>query len=273
MIMKKELILLSATTLLLASCGTYAGSGAYAGASLGSILGSAIGGISGGPRGSDVGTLIGMASGAIVGGSIGAEADKQKQADLDRYYNDKAQRQQNRQQQNQYEQDYNNGSGYDPNGGGDDRLYDFDGSDYTSDYSAKQPNVVAPKANSTYNYIDSKDYQPRVEIRNARFVDSNRDNAINRGEVSKVIFEVYNHGKTTLYDVQPIVSDATNNRHLFISPGIHIESLAPGQGIRYTAIVKADSRLRDGEARICISVVQDGKTISSVQEFSLPTRR
>ena len=43
--MKKPLILLFSSALLLSSCGTYTGSGAYVGGSFGSILGSAIGGI------------------------------------------------------------------------------------------------------------------------------------------------------------------------------------------------------------------------------------
>ena len=46
--MKKPLILLFSSALLLSSCGTYTGSGAYVGGSFGSILGSAIGGIAGG---------------------------------------------------------------------------------------------------------------------------------------------------------------------------------------------------------------------------------
>lgn len=69
--MKKPLILLFSSALLLSSCGTYTGSGAYVGGAFGSILGSAIGGIAGGPRGSDIGTIIGMAGGAAVGAAIG----------------------------------------------------------------------------------------------------------------------------------------------------------------------------------------------------------
>lgn len=70
--MKKTMVLsVTALVLLLSSCGTYAGAGAYAGAGLGSILGSAIGGIAGGWRGSDVGAIVGMAGGAILGAAIG----------------------------------------------------------------------------------------------------------------------------------------------------------------------------------------------------------
>lgn len=47
--MKKGLVYAISATLLLSSCNSYTGMGAYTGSSLGSILGSAIGGIAGGP--------------------------------------------------------------------------------------------------------------------------------------------------------------------------------------------------------------------------------
>ena len=68
--MKKIMLFVACSSLLLSSCDTYTGSGAYAGATFGSILGSAIGGLSGGPRGSDMGTIIGMAGGAAVAGGL-----------------------------------------------------------------------------------------------------------------------------------------------------------------------------------------------------------
>ena len=68
--MKKILILAASAVLMLSSCGTYTGSGAYTGGVLGSVLGSAIGGLSGGPRGSDLGTIVGMAGGAAVLGGL-----------------------------------------------------------------------------------------------------------------------------------------------------------------------------------------------------------
>ena len=74
--MKKVTLFMLCSSLLVSSCDTYTGSGAYAGSSIGSILGSAIGGLSGGPRGSDIGTIVGMASGAMVGAVIGSQADK-----------------------------------------------------------------------------------------------------------------------------------------------------------------------------------------------------
>ena len=76
--MKKMLFVLAVSTMLLSSCSTYTGQGAYTGATLGSILGSAIGGISGGWHGSHVGEIVGMAGGAVVGAAIGSAADKKE---------------------------------------------------------------------------------------------------------------------------------------------------------------------------------------------------
>lgn len=293
----KHIIIALTATMLLASCGTYTGQGAFNGAQFGSILGSAIGGISNGPRGSDIGTIVGMAGGAIIGGVIGQQADQQRQSDLAQYRNDKAERATHRNNGNSY---YNNNDGsynndnysassnydnysansdnsndnvIDPTNSGDDRLYDFSSSDYTGSYSAQQPFTQMPASSSVDDLLQGMKYAPHIEIRNARIVDANQDNIISRGELCKVIFEVYNTGQSTLHDIQPTVVEANGNRHLFFSPGIHVEQLQPGAGIRYTAMLKADNRLGDGTAHICLSVVQGENAISKVTEFSVPTSK
>ena len=88
-----------------------------------------------------------------------------------------------------------------------------------------------------------------------------------------MIFEVYNHGKAPLYDVEPTVIDATGNKHIYISPGMHVERIDPGRGIRYTALVKGDNRLKDGMVKLCISVVQGNHAISKVSEFNITTSK
>lgn len=293
----KHIIIALTATMLLASCGTYTGQGAFTGAQFGSILGSAIGGISNGPRGSDIGTIVGMAGGAIIGGVIGQQADQQRQSDLAQYRNDKAERATRHNNGSGYYNN-NNGNGYynnngdgsnynndrgssdysndnviDPTNSGDDRLYDFSSSDYTGSYSAQQPFTQMPASSSVDDLLQGMKYAPHIEIRNARIVDANQDNIISRGELCKVIFEVYNTGQSTLHDIQPTVVEANGNRHLFISPGIHVEQLQPGAGIRYTAMLKADNRLGDGTAHICLSVVQGENAISKVTEFSVPTSK
>lgn len=303
--MKKSFIIGLSALLLLGSRDTYTGSGAYMGSTLGSIFGSAIGGITGGPHGSDVGTVVGMIGGAVAGAAIGQATDQkqqaQREADMAEMRAERAERRAamaRAQQQGNYNQgsgnysgnyggssydgNYSNGntansgstdSGFDASNSGDDRIYDFKGSDYTGNYSATQPQESMPMESSVENLAGNLKYTPSIEIKNARFVDDNKDGKIERGELSKIIFEVYNRGNQTLYDVVPTVVESTGNRHIIISPNMHVESIQPNKGIRYTALVKADNRLKDGSAKFCLSVVQGEKQISKVCEFDIPTIR
>ena len=268
--MKKVILLMLCSSLVMGSCDTYTGSGAYAGGSIGSILGSAIGGLSGGPRGSDMGTIIGMAGGAVVGAVIGSQAD---QAHADReaaYPQDRVERRSGSDYSNTPVTD--NPEIFDSNNGGDDRLYDFKDKDYTGDYSAQTPTTSMPTA--TVEELGARfSYSPTLEIVNARFVDDNEDNCLNRNETCKVIFEIVNRSYAPVYDVVPTVVETTGNKHIFISPSIHVEKISPGSGVRYTAMVKADRKLKDGMARFCVSVIHEGKSISKINEFNIPTKR
>lgn len=277
--MKKSFVIGMSALLLLGSCDTYTGAGAYMGTTLGSIFGSAVGGIAGGPHGSDVGTVVGMIGGAVAGAAIGQATDQKQQAQREAYIADMRARRAERQAARaraQQSDNYNyesTDSGFDASNSGDDRLYNFKGSDYTGSYSATQPQETMPMESSVENLAGNLKYTPNIEIKNARFVDDNKDGKIERGEMSKIIFEIYNRGNQTLYDVVPTVVESTNNRHIIISPNMHVESIQPGKGIRYTALVKADDRLKDGSAKFCLSVVQGEKKISKVCEFDIPTVR
>ena len=110
-----------------------------------------------------------------------------------------------------------------------------------------------------------------MDVVNARFVDENHDNRISRGETCKVIFEIYNRGDAPVFNVRPVVVDATANKHIYISPSVYVERISPGRGVRYTAIVKADNRLKNGSVRICVSVLHGDATISKGHEFTITT--
>ena len=282
--MKKCFILSVSTAIVLSSCGTYTGSGAVTGSSLGSILGSAIGGIAGGPRGSDIGSIVGMAGGAIIGASAGAKADKRAREDVHDHY-EKVQRRKARERRNRRDYDYynqtddyaysngTNSSGFDNSNSGDDRIYDFQGSDYTGDYSAAQPDTRVPAESSVDKLAGGYLYAPNIEIVNARFVDDNQDGVLSRNEVGKIIFEVMNRGDRPVGNVQPSVLETTGNAHIYISPSIHIESIEPGKGVRYTALVKADKKLKNGMAHFALTVLQGQKSISKVTEFNIRTSK
>lgn len=264
--MKKLIITIVCVVVCLSSCGTYTGQGAAVGSYTGSILGSAIGGIIGGPRGEDFGTVVGLIGGAAVGATVGAQADK---AATERYQGDY-------QGNNQRDYAYNNSQGgYAGNeqnnyAQGDDRIYDYKDETYSGDYSAAQPHNYVPT--DTLSRGTGFKLTSNIEIRNLRFVDDNKDNTISAGEESRVIFEIMNRSSLTLYDVQPCVVETTNNKHIFISPNVRIESIKPGMGVRYTAMVKADNRLKNGTAIFRVAVAQGNSSImSNISELQIPT--
>lgn len=251
--MKKNLVIFMSALLLLSSCGTYTGAGAVTGGSFGSIIGSAIGGIAGGYRGSNIGTLIGMAGGAAVGAAVGAAADN---AERQRYEEHVAARQQQAAEHARYDRSNQSDSGFDATNSGDDRLYGF-GEDFSSKVSET---TTASSSN--------------LEIRNPRIVDANRNGVLTRGEEARLVFEIFNVSAKPAYRVMPSVAEITGNRHIRVSENVLVESIMPGRGIRYTAVIKADDRLKDGNAVFKIGVFLDNKEIiSQTQEFPIKTSK
>ena len=271
--MKKTALILVCGALLVSSCGTYAGQGAYAGAQFGSILGSAIGGINGGWRGSDIGTIVGMAGGAAVGAAIGAAADQKKAEKVERMEQARAQRHTEQQRETSAYDD----SGFDASNSGDDRI-DFDGAGPRDGkgggYTAAKPRTYEPTSEQVESSGYHVKYNSLIEIRKARVIDADRDGIIRAGEKCQVTFEIMNRSSLMLYDVQPTVIEVTKNKHIHISPNLHVESIAPNSGVRYTATILADKRLKDGQAVIRVAVAQGNRNITSqVKEFTIETRR
>ena len=280
--MKKVFVYAFAGALLVSSCGSYTADGACTGSMLGSILGSAIGGLSDGPRGSDVGSIIGMAGGAVVGAAIGSAAERaqeerieRKRAEIreriDRKQNGNygyERRQSSRSNDYGYDQSYNYGdlggneSGYDPSNSGDDRI----------DLSIGGANGAKPAP--VYRGAPEAAPSGTLEVRNVRFLDDNRNQVLEGGEVSKIVFEVVNRTGRYLNDIRPSVAEVSGMRQVFISPDARVEQLRPNQGIRYTAMVKAGTRIRNGEACFKVAAVQGNTGLSSnVETLVIPTRR
>ena len=66
----------------------------------------------------------------------------------------------------------------------------------------------------------------------------------------------------------------TSNKHIQISPNLHVESIAPNSGVRYTASILADKKLKDGQAVIRVGVTLGNKEITSqMKELVVETRR
>ena len=295
--MKKVMIAMMCSAVMLNSCGTTE-SGAYNGAWFGSILGSAIGGISDGPRGSDWGTIIGMAGGAVVGGAIGNAKEKATKEKLERYHERIEQKERAR-----YDTDnrgyevrgtrYENGSSsnggyFDPQNSGDDRIT-LEGMEAPAtrlDAGSEQPVVgesirmdeLKARSNdeTTIHVNDLTDMNANrdaLQISNIRFIDNNGDGILQAGETAKITFEIRNRSRHNIRDVRPMVVETTGNRYVMVSPGIEVESIAPGSGIKYTASVMATKRLKAGELLFQLSTLFGNDRQSEVKELRVTTQR
>lgn len=142
--------------------------------------------------------------------------------------------------------------------------------------------LTAPKPDPIEEYAYVPEIKPRTQVqqqmaqlklRKIRFIDDNRNHAIDGGESSKIIFEIMNEGKKPVYDVVPVVETVGKVKHIGISPTVMIEEILPGEGIRYTATVYAGSKLKDGEVTFRVAVSDENGVICDSQEFTLPAQR
>lgn len=278
--MKKYSVMIMSAAIVASSCTTGAGTGAYAGSQLGSVLGSAIGGIAGGPRGSDIGTIFGMAGGAVVGAAVGDATTKQHHQDQDDTYMPSS----NNNNRPVYEPSYSSNQQpvddidptqmVDTTNSGDDRI------DFDANSSSTLPNnnpdtsvsMDAGKVEQIYGANKAAE-SGKITIKNVRFVETAEHNVLHGGEVGKVKFEMYNETQAPIYNFMPTVVEADGNKRIYISPSVRVENIMPGQGLRYTATVKADKRIKDGEIRLLVSAQRDGKPISYVTVVKVATVR
>ena len=132
-------------------------------------------------------------------------------------------------------------------------------------YAVEGQSVYTPQPDSSPSGVGY------LQIRNIRFIDESRDHVIQSEEHSKVIFEVINTSRETVYNAVPVVQ--TDNKRIYVSPSVMIEQIAPHGGIKYTAHLRGGKRLKDGEVTIHIAVADYEGTEYDWQEFTLSTRR
>lgn len=272
--MKKIGIWVVGAAIMLSSCGTYTGTGAYAGGTFGAILGSAIGGIAGGRHGSDIGTIVGMAGGAAVGAAIGAQADQKRQEEIEGYHRRMEQRERQYDYQQGSYQHQSNDSGFDATNSGDDRIdIGIEGPKGEKPVQNQNASGTGSVSLSQLERLDAAKHETMV-IRQVRFMDTDQDGILRAGEECKITFEIMNFTRHTVYDVQPMVYEVTGNKNLYISPNLHVESIAPNSGVRYTATILADKKLKDGTATIRVGAKVNNQEIDTgSHELLIVTRR
>lgn len=205
------------------------------GAVTGGWFGSIIGSAIGGITGGPRGSDIGTLVGMAGGAVVGAAIGQAAENAQQQKYEDYRRQRQER---------------------ADDRLYGFD-----ENFNSSPRQVVLATESC-------------LEIRNPHLIDSSRDGVLTRGEEARMVFEIFNTSTKPVFHVLPMVRELTGNKHIRVSENVLVESIMPGKGIRYTAVIRADDRLHDGEAMFRISVFQGSKEMASqAREFRIITSK
>lgn len=281
--MKKNLTAIISATILISSCASsqyHTGNGAVTGAYLGSILGSAIGGINGGYRGSDIGTIVGMAGGAIVGAAIGSAADKADQREYEDHKRRTLERRDADRGRDYSDSGYSSNEVYvDPTNSGDDRIVFEDETHENNNTTHTPENNTVRMSTNNGREVSIDDLSHRqdtkhncVEIRNVTVTDQNGDGMLGRKEVCRVSFEIMNKGRHTIHNITPDIVEMSNNSHIFISQGITVESIGAGNGVRYTASVAADNRIKDGTIVLKLSA-KNSNTVLAEHTLRIKTTK
>lgn len=123
------------------------------------------------------------------------------------------------------------------------------------------------------NNISSDPFYPSsgLRITNIRFIDENRNQAIDANEKCKLIFDIVNDGNVAAYNVTPIVEEVNGMKNLSISPSAQISYMPEGNQIRYTVVILGEKRLKTGDAVFRIYTTESNGAVSDTHEFSIPT--
>lgn len=105
-----------------------------------------------------------------------------------------------------------------------------------------------------------------LEVSNIHFLDDNNNQRLDADEQACIVFDIYNRGSRTLYNVAPNI--VCSNKRVGISPAATVASVLPGQGIRYKATIVAPHRLKGQPLRFTISF-GTGKQAVVAKEFSI----
>ena len=97
---------------------------------------------------------------------------------------------------------------------------------------------------------------------------------LTRGEICTVKFDILNNTDKPVSNITPLVAEISRNKHINVSPNLRIESIAPFRGVRYSATIKADDRLKDGEIVITMGVAENNREIESqTHEYHIKTSK
>ena len=249
--MKKVLISLAMSLLLLASCANGFLRGGDPGAiQVGSIIGATVGSV----IGTNMNNWNGYALGAMVGSVTGAVVANEVTKPHDNQY---------------IENDYANNSQPIVN------QYNTADQNNISDQNINKYSNTNQSINMNQdNKGVASDYRDRVsdtnlDVRNIRFVDQNRNRIINKGETCHLIFDVYNSGNVTAYAVRPVVTIVDGEKNLAISVPPMVRMLMQGEVVMYDVVLRAPKNIHNTFTTFRIEVHDRDGYSNNYRQFSI----
>lgn len=252
--MKNILIPILAGLITLSSCTTDSewNRGAT-GAVVGSMFGSLIGDIVGGYHGSTVGALMGGAAGAAVGVASARNQERERRESYEQAYN-------NRHANDNYGYDNYDSYGYD----------NYNNSSYSNKRKHRDYNFdngIGYGNGSDYSYHAPESPADFLEIKNIVFADNNNNRMLEGGETAYITFEISNHSSRPIYNIAPVIT--SDNRRIAISPTATIAKIDAGRGMRYKAMVRAQSNVRSGMTTFSIGFAEKGNRLDQAKTFHI----
>lgn len=114
--------------------------------------------------------------------------------------------------------------------------------------------------------------QENILLRHLTLNEQQPDQRLVRGEEATITFDMVNGSSNAVYNVTPVVEEVTGNKHIHVSPNLVVRQIAPYQGVRYTATIKADKGLKVGVVTLRVSAKDsNGRTIAAPQQVSIRT--
>ena len=217
-------------SLFTTSCSSSQFSTILSSSSVGGILGSSIGGVMNGPRGADKGTIAGM----VIGGAVGAAVTT-----------------------------HNNAKRNAPKNSNTPQDTEDDAYSYSNNKGVQFDTYNKPGYNVAKAELSDL---ASLEVSNLHFVDSNNNRKLDNDERAYIVFDIYNRGSKTLYNVTPNIS--CDSKRVAISSPASVATLLPGQGIRYKAEIVAVKKLNGQTLHFTIAFGKGKKQVIA-QSFSI----
>ena len=113
-----------------------------------------------------------------------------------------------------------------------------------------------------------------VRVTNVTFRDSSGDGVLQPGEAAIVSYDIINVTPRAISLLVPRMELSAQTKRIHISPMQNIVDVPSGEGVRYSATLTADSRLKSGEAQLTLYLSGDnGASFTEMNTIQIRTKK